>query len=93
MDENRARHNPGKKPYSCMNTGAIRAAPASSKRITPFTMKPVYFTMPPRFGADTASCMVDLVDRPICLPVRLVSITVSVTTPIPPIWMSMRMTT
>ena len=55
-------------------------------------MKPVRRTMPPTFGAEMASCMVLRCLRPMRRPEMMVMATASVTTPMPPIWMSVRMT-
>ena len=75
-----------------MNTGDNATAPKTSKIIHPRKMNLVYFMISPRFGAETASCIVVLAWRPSLFPTILLKTVVIVTTPIPPIWIRDRIT-
>ena len=55
-------------------------------------MKPVSRTMPPTLGAAMASCMVPRCIREILRPDSSEKKAATVMTPMPPIWMRMRMT-
>ena len=68
------------------------AAPISSISRVVLRMKPVILTMPPTWWAEIASCMVLRCIRPIFLPEIIVTVTATVTTPMPPIWISIRIT-
>ena len=60
IDVNTESQMPFKGPYSEMNTGDIATAPKASKMRHPRKMNLVYFMISPRFGAETASCIVVL---------------------------------
>ena len=79
-------------PYSGANTVISASAPNSSKRKMPFRINPVNRTMPPTWGAEMASCMVLRCISVIRLPEAMVMATATVTTPMPPIWMSSSIT-
>ena len=49
-------------------------------------------TMPPTWGAEMDSCITHRSRRPIFRPEKMEMATAMVTTPMPPIWMSRRMT-
>ena len=92
MEWNMAYHTPLKNPNSLQKVGAMTRAPSSSKRMVILMIKPVNRTIPPTLWAEMASCMVLRCFRLICFPENVEIAIATVTTPMPPIWISVRMT-
>ena len=85
-------HIPRAGPNSDQNTGSIRTAPVSSTAIVIFMAKEVRRTIPPTSIADMESCIVLLWRSPILLPDSIAKAAAIVTTPSPPICISVSMT-
>ena len=68
------------------------AAPNVSISSVVFTIKLVNRTIPPTFGAETASCIVLRCIKEIFRPETLAKQAATVITPIPPIWIRSRIT-
>ena len=92
IEWNTAYHIPFPIPNSWQKEGAMSTAPASSKTIVILTINPVRFTIPPTLWAEIASCIVLRCFKLIFLPDTVKIATATVTTPIPPICISPRMT-
>ena len=88
----RLNHSPGKSPISGQKRNARKRVPAASIRKVAFRIKPAIRMIPPTWGAAMASCMRQRCRRPMRLPVNSETATAVVTTPIPPVWMSRRIT-
>ena len=89
---NTARHIPPARPNSPQKAGIITKAPTSSKISVIFMIKPVRFTIPPTLWAEMASCIVLRCFKFIFFPDTIKTAAPTVTTPMPPIWISIKIT-
>ena len=79
-------------PISGQNREASSNAPAPSSSSMAARMNRVRRTMPPTWGAEMDSCITHRSFRPIRRPASMEMATATVTTPMPPIWISTMMT-